>query len=74
MHPYEMGGDPARTAQEESIKLRYGSLYTEPATRFERTGLIHAGQTSRKGNRPERTTYEIGAAGETEMRIGCAIF
>jgi DNA-binding PadR family transcriptional regulator len=67
MHPYEMAATLRERHKEESIKLRYGSLYTV-IDALARSGLIRAGQTSREGNRPERTTYEITGSGETEMR------
>lgn len=67
MHPYEMAATLRERHKEESIKLRYGSLYTV-IEMLERAGAILARQTSREGNRPERTTYEITASGETEMR------
>ncbi len=67
MHPYEMAATLRERHKEESIKLRYGSLYTVIDS-LETGGLIRAGKTSRAGNRPERTTYEITRQGETEMR------
>ena len=67
MHPYEMAATLRERHKEESIKLRYGSLYTVIEMLVEE-GFILARQVSREGNRPERTTYEISAKGETEMR------
>jgi DNA-binding PadR family transcriptional regulator len=67
MHPYEMAATLRERHKEESIKLRYGSLYTV-IEMLERAGAILARQTSREGNRPERTTYEITQPGEIEMR------
>ena len=67
MHPYEMAATLRERHKEESIKLRYGSLYTV-IEMLERAGTIAARQTSREGNRPERTTYEITQSGEAEMR------
>ena len=67
MHPYEMAATLRERHKEESIKLRYGSLYTviELLVKF---GFIVEKKTTREGNRPERTIYEITASGETEMR------
>lgn len=67
MHPYEMAATLRERRKEESIKLRYGSLYTV-IEMLEQAGFIRAGKTSREGNRPERTTYSITPSGETEMR------
>lgn len=67
MHPYEMAATLRERHKEESIKLRYGSLYTVIGI-LESAGLIRAGKTSRQGNRPERTVYRITRDGEIEMR------
>jgi len=62
MHPYEMGATLKELHKEESIKLRYGSLYTVIDALIARR-LIEAGETSRAGNRPERTVYTLTEAG-----------
>ena len=67
MHPYEMASTLRERKKEASIKLRYGSLYTVIEL-LERAGFIQTRKTSRQGNRPERTSYQITKAGETEMR------
>ncbi len=67
MHPYEMAATLRERNKEASIKLRYGSLYTVIELLL-RAGFITAQKTLREGNRPERTIYEITAAGEREMR------
>ena len=66
MHPYEMGVILKQRHKEESIKLRYGSLYTVIAFLLQR-GLIAARETEREGRRPERTVYEITPAGAAEL-------
>ena len=66
MHPYEMGLVLKQRHKEDSIKLRYGSLYTVIELLLAR-GLIVARETSREGKRPERTVYEITAAGRDEL-------
>jgi DNA-binding PadR family transcriptional regulator len=53
--------------QEQSIKLRYGSLYTV-IKRLEREGFVEAAGTERAGARPERTTYRLTETGEAEMK------
>lgn len=67
MHPYEMAATLRERHKEESIKLRYGSLYTVIEL-LQRAGFIAAKKTAREGNRPERTVYGITPPGETEMR------
>jgi DNA-binding PadR family transcriptional regulator len=67
MHPYEMAATLRERHKEESIKLRYGSLYTVIGL-LESSGLIRPKETTRDGNRPERTVYELTPAGEEEMR------
>jgi DNA-binding PadR family transcriptional regulator len=67
MHPYEMASTLRERRKEASIKLRYGSLYTV-IDLLEAAGFIVAKKTSRDGNRPERTVYEITRGGEAEMR------
>jgi DNA-binding PadR family transcriptional regulator len=66
MHPYEMAATMRERHKEESIKLRYGSLYTV-VDGLQRDGLIAPQETSRDGRRPERTVYTITAAGSAEL-------
>jgi DNA-binding PadR family transcriptional regulator len=66
MHPYEMGVLLKQRHKEESIKLRYGSLYTVIELLLAR-GFIAAKETTRDGKRPERTIYEITPAGRDEL-------
>src|ERR1700716_1801278 len=67
MHPYEMAVTLKDRHKEESIKLRYGSLYTVIDLLLAR-GFIAAKATSREGKRPERTVYALTAAGLDELR------
>lgn len=67
MHPYEMAATLRERRKEDSIKLRYGSLYTVIELLL-KAGFISEKKTTREGNRPERTVYEIAKAGESEMR------
>ena len=67
MHPYEMAATLKERRKEDSIKLRYGSLYTVIDMLLER-GLIAAKETSREGRRPERTVYVLTPAGLDELR------
>lgn len=66
MHPYEMGVLLKQRHKEDSIKLRYGSLYTVIELLLAR-GFIAAKETMRDGKRPERTIYEITPAGRDEL-------
>src|SRR3974390_1840095 len=66
MHPYEMAATMKQRHKEESIKLRYGSLYTVIELLVAR-GLIVAQATSREGKRPERTVYALTDAGREEL-------
>jgi DNA-binding PadR family transcriptional regulator len=66
MHPYEMGLVLRQRHKEDSIKLRYSSLYTVIELLLKR-GMIGARETAREGRRPERTVYEITAAGIEEL-------
>jgi DNA-binding PadR family transcriptional regulator len=67
MHPYEMASTLKHRHKEESIKLRYGSLYTVIDALLARS-MIEARETSRAGNRPERTVYVLTEAGLDELR------
>ena len=67
MHPYEMAATLRERRKEDSIKLRYGSLYTVIEL-LVKAGFITQKKTTREGNRPERTVYEINKVGEAEMR------
>lgn len=66
MHPYEMAATMRERHKEESIKLRYGSLYTVVEA-LRRDGLITPQETLRDGRRPERTVYTITPDGKTEL-------
>ncbi|MGZ5841455.1 MAG: PadR family transcriptional regulator [Xanthobacteraceae bacterium] len=67
MHPYEMAATLKERHKEESIKLRYGSLYTVIDALAKR-GDVVARAASRAGNRPERTVYELTPSGLDELR------
>jgi DNA-binding PadR family transcriptional regulator len=67
MHPYEMAVTLKDRHKEESIKLRYGSLYTVIDLLLAR-GFIAAKATSREGKRPERTVYALTPSGLDELR------
>jgi|SRR5581483_3694722 len=66
MHPYEMGVLLKQRNKEDSIKFRYGSLYTVIDLLLRR-GYVTARETAREGKRPERTVYEISPSGRDEL-------
>jgi len=67
MHPYEMAALLKQRHKHESIKLRYGSLYTVIDMLHAR-GLIAPLETSRGGRRPERTVYTLTQEGRAQLR------
>jgi DNA-binding PadR family transcriptional regulator len=66
MHPYEINTTLRERGKEQSIKLNYGSLYSVVEA-LQKHGLITTRATTRAGRRPERTVYEITAAGVEEF-------
>ncbi len=66
MHPYEISTTLRSRGKEQSIKLNYGSLYSVVES-LQKHGLITPRETIRRGNRPERTVYEITDAGLAEF-------
>jgi len=66
MHPYEISTTLRSRGKEQSIKLNYGSLYSVVEA-LQKHGLVSARETTRAGRRPERTVYEITAAGTAEL-------
>jgi DNA-binding PadR family transcriptional regulator len=71
MHPYEIGVLLKQRNKEDSIKFRYGSLYTVIDLLLRR-GYIAARESSREGRRPERTVYELTPAGREELQVWMA--
>jgi DNA-binding PadR family transcriptional regulator len=67
MHPYEMATTLKQRHKHDSIKIRFGSLYTVIHA-LVAEGLIAPRETVREGRRPERTVYELTPAGQAEMR------
>ncbi|GAA3198789.1 PadR family transcriptional regulator [Actinocorallia longicatena] len=66
MHPYEIGRLMRSRGKDQSIKIRYGSLYTV-VQNLEKQGLVEADGTDRAGNRPERTVYSVTGTGREAM-------
>src|SRR6516165_7266686 len=67
MHPYEMAATLKQRYKGESIKIRYGSLYTVIELLAKR-GFITTKEISRDGKRPERTVFALTATGYDELR------
>lgn len=67
MHPYEMYQLMLHRRDDRLVKVRPGSLY-HTIDRLARAGLADVVGTEREGNRPERTTYRVSAAGRDALR------
>ncbi|MFI5085658.1 MAG: PadR family transcriptional regulator [Actinomycetales bacterium] len=67
MHPYEMYQLLIQRRGDRLVKVRPGTLY-HGVGRLAEDGLVEATGTEREGNRPERTTYRISAAGRAALR------
>jgi DNA-binding PadR family transcriptional regulator len=65
-HPYEIARLLRERGKDQSIKIRYGSLYTVVQS-LEGRGLVEAEGTARAGRRPERTVYRLTAEGRDEL-------
>lgn len=66
MHPYEISATLKERGKDQSVKLNFGSLYSVVAM-LDKNGLIRIAGTSRDGNRPERTVYEITDDGRARL-------
>ena len=67
MHPYELGRNLREHGDDRSIKFNHGSLYMVIG-QLARAGFITEQETSRAGQRPERTVYALTDAGRDELR------
>jgi len=67
MYPYEMAAVLRERGKDQAVKINWGSLYTV-VQNLEKNGFIQAVQVDREGRQPERTTYQITAAGQGELR------
>jgi DNA-binding PadR family transcriptional regulator len=67
MHPYELGRNLREHGDDRSIKFNHGSLYMVVG-QLARAGYITEQETSRGGQRPERTVYALTDAGRDELR------
>ena len=67
MHPYELGRSLREHGDDRSIKFNHGSLYMVIG-QLARAGFITEQETSRAGQRPERTVYALTDTGRAELR------
>ena len=66
-HPYELGRSLREHGDDRSIKFNQGSLYMV-VERLTKAGFIVEQETTREGQRPERTVYALTDAGRNELR------
>lgn len=67
MHPYELSRTLREHGDDRSIKFNHGSLYMV-VQQLAKAGFISEVETSRDGQRPERTVYALTEAGRAEFR------
>lgn len=67
MHPYQLSRTLRDNGDARSIKFNHGSLYMVVG-QLAKTGFIVEQETTRDGQRPERTVYALTDAGRAELR------
>src|SRR5581483_3577176 len=67
MHPYELGRTLRDNGDARSIKFNQGSLYMV-IQQLAKAGYVTEVETTREGQRPERTVYALTDAGRQEFR------
>lgn len=67
MHPYELGKLLRQRDKQQSIAYKHASLYMVVG-QLRRDGYITEHETSRDGQRPERTVYRLTDAGRAALR------
>jgi DNA-binding PadR family transcriptional regulator len=67
MHPYELARTLRERGDARSIKFNHGSLYMV-FDQLAKAGYITELETTRAGQRPERTVYALTDAGRAEFR------
>ncbi|HEY9350388.1 MAG TPA: PadR family transcriptional regulator [Acidothermales bacterium] len=67
MHPYQLSRTLRDNGDARSIKFNHGSLYMV-VRQLAQAGLITDVETTRVGQRPERTVYALTDAGRRELR------
>jgi DNA-binding PadR family transcriptional regulator len=66
MHPYQLARTLRDNDDQRSIKFNQGSLYMV-VHQLEKAGFVVAQETTRAGQRPERTVYALTDAGRREL-------
>ncbi|MES4905054.1 MULTISPECIES: PadR family transcriptional regulator [unclassified Streptomyces] len=66
MHPYEIAQVLRQRGKDQSIKIKYGSLYTV-VQNLEKHGFVEVAGVQRQGLRPERTVYGLTEEGRREL-------
>src|ERR687895_633089 len=66
-HPYELSRSLREHGDDRSIKFNHGSLYMV-VRQLAKAGFIVEQETTREGQRPERTVYALTDAGRDELR------
>jgi DNA-binding PadR family transcriptional regulator len=67
MHPYELGRSLRENGDARSVKFNHGSLYMV-VRQLAEAGFIAQRETTREGQRPERTVYALTDAGRDELQ------
>jgi DNA-binding PadR family transcriptional regulator len=67
MHPYEMSSTMRQQRKDTAVKLNFGSLYSVVGSLQQKGYIEQVGPAARQGNRPERRTYAITAAGSAAL-------
>ena len=67
MHPYELSRTLRDNGDARSIKFNHGSLYMV-VEQLAKAGFIAERETTRHGQRPERTVYALTEEGRRELR------
>jgi DNA-binding PadR family transcriptional regulator len=66
-HPYELSKTLREHHDDRSIRFNHGSLYMV-IQQLAKAGFVAEHETTREGQRPERTVYAITDAGRAELR------
>src|SRR6266540_5723679 len=66
MHPYELSRTLRDNGDDRSIKFNHGSLYMV-VQQLAKAGFVAEHETTREGQRPERTLYALTPAGRAEL-------
>jgi DNA-binding PadR family transcriptional regulator len=66
-HPYELSRTLRDHGDDRSIRFNHGSLYMV-IQQLAKAGFVAEQETTREGQRPERTVYAITDAGRAELR------